>query len=139
KIWRKLERRIKKLEELILKPGQSGIITRSVAIIDKEKKLLPMHIHMLQHLCHGLAVIDKNGEIRIELFVSPIDNDVVSVVLSDMNGVERIGLVVLPDGTPALQLFDKSKRKRAEITLLSDGQPALKFYDAKGKVILKLP
>jgi hypothetical protein len=56
-----------------------------------------------------------------------------------MQGDARIGLIVLSDGRPAIQLFDEKNRVRAELTLLSDGKPILRFYDIKGKVILEMP
>jgi len=85
-----------------------------------------------------ITVVDEKGMLRIELLVHPTEGRTI-LSLSDTNGGPRIGLIVLPDGIPALQLIDKKNRMRAELTLLSDGRPILRFYDAKGKIILEIP
>ena len=86
----------------------------------------------------NITVVDKKGMLRIELLVHPTEDRTI-LALSDINGDARIGLIVLPNGIPALRLLDKKNRMRAELTLLSDGRPVLRFYDTRGKIILEMP
>lgn len=47
----------------------------------------------------------------------------------------RIGLMVGPDGTPAIALNDKADRTRLRLTVTAEGYGAIEFLDAQGRVI----
>ena len=76
-------------------------------------------------------VVDDAGNVR-GYFGGPTAND--SLTLVDANGIERISLRVLAEGTAVLYMADGGNRGRAGMFVTNNGDATLQFYDENGRV-----
>jgi hypothetical protein len=53
------------------------------------------------------------------------------LVLTDVDGRQRIVMGVSPDGAPKMAMYDGDGRERAEFRVARDGAAAIGFYDRK--------
>lgn len=70
---------------------------------------------------------DADGVQRAALGLG--DDGQASLTLSDGNGLPRLRLAVLPDGSPGVSLLDANGETRAILGLLADGTTTLVFAD----------
>jgi hypothetical protein len=85
----------------------------------------------------SFEVVDAAGRRRIGLGVLPDGSP--KLGLHDAAGRTRAGLAVLPGGSPVLALDDAAGRTRIMLTLTPDGSPWLTLNDAAGRVVFRAP
>ncbi len=82
--------------------------------------------------------VSPDGEVRFSINQAPAlirEPALGNALIPGVQAPTRIGLVVAPDGTPAIALNDKADRTRLRLTVTAEGYGAIEFLDAQGKVI----
>jgi hypothetical protein len=138
--------------------ARTGSREDGLAGIEKRLNRLEAHIRKHGHETEGLALVDKEGNVRAALkaeggpslsFYDAEGKKRISLGLSaegkprlllmDDEEKVRAALDVESTGSPALNLFDTQERIRVALDVLPDGTPGLIFFDAEGRPTRKSP
>lgn len=83
-----------------------------------------------------VAFANTKGEVLLELVM--VDEKHPAFIMSDANGLRRLGMVITDTGLVTIRLNDSNKQNRCAISVDEDGYSSIIFRDEKGKTRARL-